>query len=127
MDMRTPLAQARGLGPAKSGGTSHWWAQRLTSLALVPLMLWFVVAVISLIGADHGAFVAWVSEPGTLLLLVLTIISLFYHLDQGMQVVVEDYIHGEAAKLTVLIAVKGFSYIGGIASPLAVLRVAFGS
>lgn len=127
MDMRTPLAQARGLGPAKSGGTSHWWAQRLTSLALIPLMLWFVFAAIGLIGADHAAFVAWVSEPGTVLLLVLTIVSLFYHIEQGMQVVVEDYLHGEAARVATLILVKAFSYIGGIACLLAVFRVAFGS
>ncbi len=127
MDMRTPLAQARGLGPAKSGGTSHWWAQRLTSLALVPLMLWFVFAVIGQIGADHAALVAWVSQPGTVLLLVLTIISTFYHIEQGMQVVVEDYVHGEGAKVSILILVKAFSYIGGIACLLAVLSIAFGS
>ncbi|NQU59369.1 MAG: succinate dehydrogenase, hydrophobic membrane anchor protein [Rhodospirillales bacterium] len=127
MEMRSPLAHARGLGPAKSGGTAHWWAQRLTSMALIPLMLWFVISALGLIGADHGAYVAWISDPGNTLLLVLTVVTLFYHSEQGLHVVVEDYIHSEAGKLTALIAVKAFSYIGGIASLLAIFRVSFGS
>ncbi len=127
MDMRSPLAQARGLGPAKSGGTSHWWAQRLTSMAMAPLMLWFVIAVSGLVGADHAAFVTWLSEPGNTLLMALTVVTLFYHAAQGLQVVVEDYIPGEGAKLTALIAIKAFAYIGGIASLLSIFRAAFGS
>lgn len=127
MEMRTPLAHARGLGPAKSGGTSHWWAQRLTSMALLPLMLWFVVSVLSLVGADHGDYVLWVSDPGNTLLLVLTVVTIFYHSEQGLHVVVEDYVHSEVGKITALIAVKAFAYLGGIASLLAIFRVAFGS
>jgi succinate dehydrogenase / fumarate reductase, membrane anchor subunit len=127
MEMRTPLAHVRGLGPAKHGGTSHWWGQRLSSLALVPLTLWFVLAALNLIGSSHADYVAWISDPGNTLLMVLTVIALFYHIEQGMQVVVEDYINGEVGKLTILIAIKAFAYIGGIASLLAIFRVAFGS
>lgn len=127
MDMRTPLARARGLGPAKHGGTGHWWAQRLSSLALAPLMLWFVVAVLGLVGADHAAFAAWLAVPGNMLMMALCIVALFIHINQGMQVVVEDYVHGEGGKLAALLAVKGFSAFGGAACLLALFRVAYGS
>lgn len=127
MDMRSSLAKARGLGPSKSGGVGHWWSQRLTSLALVPLTLWFVMSAIGLIGADHAAYTGWLQEPGTTLLMVLTVITLFYHIEQGLQVVIEDYIHGEGAKLSVLILAKAFAYISGIASLIAIFSVAFGS
>lgn len=127
MEMRSPLAHARGLGPAKNGGTAHWWSQRLTSMALLPLMLWFVVSALGLVGADHAAYVAWLSDPGNTLLMVLMVVTFFYHSEQGLHVVVEDYVHGEVGKLTALMAIKAFSYIGGIASLLAIFRVSFGS
>jgi succinate dehydrogenase / fumarate reductase membrane anchor subunit len=127
MEMRSPLAHARGLGPAKSGGTAHWWAQRLTSMALLPLMLWFVVSVIGLVGADHGAYVGWLSDPGNTLLMVLMVVTFFYHSEQGLHVVIEDYVQSEVGKISALMAVKAFSYIGGIASLLAIFRVSFGS
>jgi len=127
MEMRSPLAHARGLGPAKSGGTAHWWSQRLSSMALLPLMLWFVISALGLIGADHGTYVHWLSDPGNTLLMVLLVVVLFYHAQQGLQVVIEDYVHGEVGKLAALIALKAFCYIGGITSLLAIFRVAFGS
>jgi len=127
MEMRSSLAHARGLGPAKSGGTAHWWTQRLSAMALLPLMLWFVISVLGLVGADYAAFVDWISEPGNTLLMVLTVVCVFYHSEQGLHVVIDDYVHGEVAKLGALIAIKAFSYIGGIASLLAIFRVAFGS
>ncbi len=127
MEMRSPLARARGHGPAKSGGTAHWWAQRLSSMALLPLMLWFVISALGLIGADHAAYVGWLSDPGNTLLMVLLVGSNFYHAQQGLHVVVEDYVHGEVGKLTALIAIKAFCYIGGITSLLAIFRVSFGS
>ena len=127
MEMRSPLAHARGLGPSKNGGTSHWWAQRLTSMALLPLMLWFVISALGLVGADHNDYMTWVSDPGNTLLMVLTVVTVFYHSEQGLQVVVEDYVQSEVGKITALIAVKAFAYLGGIASLLAIFRVAFGS
>lgn len=127
MEMRSPLAHARGLGPAKSGGTAHWWSQRLTSMALLPLMLWFMMSAVNLVGADYGAYVSWMSDPGNTLLLVLMVATFFYHSEQGLRVVIEDYVHGEVGKMAALIAAKAFSYICGIASLLAIFRVAFGS
>lgn len=127
MEIRTPVAHARSPGPAKIGGSSHWLAQRLTSIALLPLMLWFVISALGLIGAGHAEFANWVSAPGNTLLMVLTVGTLFHHSEQGLQVIVEDYVHSEAGKIIALIAVKAFSYLGGIASLLAIFHVAFGS
>ena len=76
--MRSPLGRAIGLGSAKEG-VAHWWRQRVSALALVPLTLWFVIAVIGLIGADHAAFVAWVRSPMPAVFLVLLLVATFYH------------------------------------------------
>jgi succinate dehydrogenase / fumarate reductase membrane anchor subunit len=127
MEIRTPAAHARSPGRAKIGGTTHWWAQRLSSIALLPLMLWFVISALGLIGVGHAEFANWVSHPGNTLLMVLTVVTLFFHSEQGLQVVVEDYVHSEAGKIIVLIVVKSFSYLGGIVSLLAIFYVAFGS
>ena len=127
MEIRTTVAHARSPGSAKIGGTGHWWAERLSSIALLPLMLWFIISALGLIGAGHAEFANWVSDPGNTLLMVLTVVTLFYHSEQGLQVVVEDYVHSEAGKTITLIAVKAFSYLGGIASLLAIFHVAFGS
>ena len=125
MEMQTPLAQARGLSRHKQGGTSHWWAQRLSAMALAPLMLWFVFSALGLVGADHSAFVIWLSYPGNTLLMTLMVVTLFYHSQQGMKVIVEDYFHSVAVKLMTLIVLKAFAYIGGISSLLAIFRIAF--
>ena len=123
--MRTPLARVRGLGSAKEG-VHHWWAQRLTALALVPLTLWFVVSVAGLAGMDHAAAVAWIGSPAVTVLLVLLVTATFWHAQLGVQVVIEDYVHSEADKLVALIAVKFAAVLLAIASIFAVLRLAFG-
>jgi succinate dehydrogenase / fumarate reductase, membrane anchor subunit len=123
--MRTPLARVRGLGSAKEG-VHHWWAQRLTALALVPLTLWFVVSVAGLAGMDHAGAVAWIGSPPVTVLLVLLIAATFWHAQLGVQVVIEDYVHSEAVKLVALIAVKFAAVLLAIASIFAVLRLAFG-
>src|SRR3982074_3848513 len=92
--MRSPLGRAIGLGAAKEG-VEHWWRQRVTAVALVPLTLWFVIAVIGLVGADHAVFVAWARNPMTTVFIVLLLIATFYHTALGLQVVIEDYVHGE--------------------------------
>ncbi|HER27642.1 MAG TPA: succinate dehydrogenase, hydrophobic membrane anchor protein [Rhodospirillales bacterium] len=127
MDMSSPLARARGHGTSSEGGTLHWWGQRLTSIAMAPLALWFIYSAIGLVGADHGAFTSWISELGNLLLMSLFILTMFNHIGQGMQVVVEDYIHGEAAKIATLLALKGFIYIGGASALLSIFIVVFGN
>jgi succinate dehydrogenase / fumarate reductase membrane anchor subunit len=123
--MRTPLGRAIGLGSAKEG-VEHWWAQRLTAIALVPLALWFVASVIGLAGADYVAFTDWVAQPLVAVLLILLIVATFYHAQLGVQVVVEDYVHGEAAKLASLITLRFIVFAIGLAAIFAVLRIAFG-
>jgi succinate dehydrogenase / fumarate reductase membrane anchor subunit len=126
MKLRTPLSNVRGLGSAKDG-TNHWWMQRLTAIALVPLSIWFVVAVLCIAGADYSAARAWVASPVNSTLLIALIIALFYHAQLGVQVVVEDYIHTEWFKLSSLILLRFATAILAIASVLSVLRITFGA
>lgn len=124
MNMRTPISRVRGLGSAKDG-THHWWMQRLTGVALVPLSVWFVFSMIGLAGADHAAVTAWLAGPLTAVLMLLFIIATFYHLQLGLQVVIEDYVHGEAAKFVCLVGLKLGNFALGVAAVYAVLKVAF--
>ena len=124
--MRSPLGRAIGLGSAKEG-VEHWWRQRVTALALVPLTLWFLISVIGLVGADHAVFVAWVRSPMPAMLLILLLVATFYHLALGLQVVVEDYIHGEALRLGTLIVIRFLCVVFAIRGILAVLKLAFGA
>src|SRR5687767_8909659 len=105
MQFRSPLGKVRGLGSAKDG-THHWWMQRVTALALIPLAIWFVACVVALAGKDHMAFTAWVKNPLTATLLVLLIAATFHHAQLGVQVVIEDYVHHEGAKVTSILLVK---------------------
>jgi len=124
MEMRSPLGRVRGLGSTKTG-VQHWWSQRLTAIALVPLSLWFVYSVVALNGADHATFKAWLSAHGNLVLMLSFVMALFYHAYLGLQVVVEDYVHGETAKNTWIIIIKFAAFLSGLSCILAALRVAF--
>ncbi len=124
MSMRSPLARVRGLGSAKDG-TSHWWAQRLTALALVPLTLWFCISVIAMAGADHATVVAWIASPLVAGLLILLIVATFYHATLGLQVVIEDYVHSEMTKIGLLLAVKALAIVLTLAAVLSVLTLLF--
>lgn len=123
--MRTPMARVRGLGAAKEG-VHHWWMQRLTAIALVPLTLWFVVSVAGLAGMDHATAAAWIGSPPVTVLLVLLIAATLWHAQLGVQVVIEDYVHNEPVKLAALIAVKFAAVVLAVACIVAVLRLAFG-
>jgi len=125
VSLRSPLARARGLGAAHNG-THHWWAQRLTAIALLPLLLWFVVSVTSLAAADHATAAAWLRAPVNAILMLALIAALFQHMQLGLQVVIEDYVHGAAGKFVALITVKYGSVLLAIAAAFAVLKVAFG-
>ena len=125
MEMRSSLGRARGLGSANEG-VGHWWSQRVTAIALVPLSIWFVFAAISLMGADFAAFQEWIGVFGNALMMVLLVLVLFYHAHLGMQVVIEDYVSGEAAKVTVLLVVKFALFIMAASCVLAVFLVAIG-
>ena len=126
MKYRTPLSNVRGLGSAK-GGTHHFWVQRVTAVALVPLGLWFLVSLITLTSSDYNAAVAWLSSPLPTVLCLALIVATFYHAYLGMQVVLEDYIHSEGLKLVALLASKFAFALMGTASAVAVLRIALGS
>ncbi len=125
MNLRTPLARARGLGSAKEG-SHHWWHQRLTAIALVPLSLWFIFSLISMVGADYMTVVYWLRLPYVSVLLILFIVALFYHTVLGLQVVIEDYIDSEWQKIACIILVKFLGVIGVLASVLSILNVFFG-
>jgi len=122
--MRSMLGRARGLGAAKSG-TAHWWSQRATAIALVPLSLWFVASVIGLLGAPRAAVAAWAAGPITATLLLATIAALFQHLHLGVKVVIEDYIHAERPRMFWLLALKGLIGLMALASAVSVLKLAF--
>ena len=126
MTMRTALARVRGLGSAKEG-VSHWWAQRLTALALIPLTLWFAVSIIGLAAGDHAAVVAWVGHPAVAVLLIALIIAAFYHSQLGVQVVIEDYVHTEWLKLTGLLLLNFAAILLAMIGVFAVLRIALGA
>lgn len=125
MALRSPLGRVRGLGSAKEG-VSHWWAQRLTAIALVPLSFWFVISVIGLIGADYAEFDAWISTPGNAAMAVLFVAAIFHHAQLGLQVVIEDYVHHEGAKFASLITVKLLSLGLAAFTIVAVFQTAVG-
>ncbi|HEY0435071.1 MAG TPA: succinate dehydrogenase, hydrophobic membrane anchor protein [Phenylobacterium sp.] len=121
---RTPLSRARGLGAARHGA-GHWVSERVSSIALVPLTVWAAYGVIKLAGGDYDAAVAWVREPLNATLLVLTLAISFWHMQSGMRVVVEDYIHKTLTKSALLILNL---FVCGLAAALAIfsiLKVAF--
>ena len=122
--MRTPLGRVRGLGSAKSG-THHWWMQRVTSIALLPLTLWFVVSMLSLAGASFAqtrAFLAW---PVNAVLMLALIGLTFHHIAAGLQVVVEDYVRKDMQRIGALLVIKGGCWLMALVCAFAVLRVAF--
>lgn len=123
MSLRSPLARVRGLGSAKDG-THHWWLQRLTAVALVPLTLWFVVGVIGHVGADQAAVKAWMGSPIQAALMIAFVAVAFHHGQLGMQVVIEDYVHEEGWKVAGIVAVKLVSGILALAAIVSVLRLA---
>ncbi len=125
MSLRSPLARVRGLGAAKEG-VSHWWAQRLTALALVPLSLWFVASLATLAGADHAVVRAWVSSPLVASLLILLVVATLYHAYLGLQVVIEDYVHHEGAKLVWMLAVRVTCLVLATVGVLSVLVLLLG-
>ncbi len=125
MSMRTPLAQVRGHGSAKAGA-HHWWAQRLSAIALVPLFIWFVASLVAVGTADYATAIAWMRSPLNSALLVLLIAAMFYHAQLGMQVVFEDYISTHWLQVTSIILVRFLAILLAVVSIIAVLRVAWG-
>jgi len=125
MSLRSPLGRVLGLGAAREG-VHHWWMQRLTSVALVPLAVWFVVSLLTLPVLDHAAVVAWMRQSWTALLLILFVLVACRHSQLGVRVVVEDYVHAVGLKTLTLVLVSFVHVLLAAAGVLAVLRVAFG-
>jgi succinate dehydrogenase / fumarate reductase membrane anchor subunit len=124
-DLRTPLARARGLGSARDG-LHHWWAQRLTAIALIPLVVWFAISLVMLSGADYDVARAWIGSPLVMVLLILTISIGLHHGQLGIQVVIEDYVHGDGWKLALIVAVRFIAVVFGLAAVVAILRIGLG-
>ncbi|NKD77162.1 succinate dehydrogenase, hydrophobic membrane anchor protein [Haematospirillum sp. H1815] len=125
MTLRTPLSRARGLGSAHEGA-HHWWQQRVTAVAMIPLVFWFVASLASHVGADHAAMRGWLSSPLNATLLIALLVAVFHHAQLGLQVVFEDYVHCNAAKVAGIIVTKLLAVLFGIFSVVSVLMIAMG-
>ena len=125
-DLRSDLGRVRGLGSAKEGA-HHWWMQRVSAIALVPLSLWFVIALVGHMGADYAAMRVWLASPVTFALMALTVGVTFYHAQLGLQVVIEDYVHGEGLKIAAVLVVKFACALLALAAIVALLVIAFGA
>lgn len=123
MTLRTPIARVRHLGSAKDG-THHWWMQRVTAVALVPLSLWFVAGVIAHVGAELSAVQDWLGNPFNAAAMILFTGATFYHGQLGMQVVIEDYVHHEGLKVAGILAVKLLSTLLGLTCLIAIIQIA---
>lgn len=126
MNMRAPLARVRGYGSAKSGA-HHWWAQRLSAIALVPLLLWFVASLVFIATADYTTAADWVRSPYNSALLILLIGALFYHAQLGMQVVFEDYISTPWLQVASIILVRFLAMLLAVIAIVAALSIALGT
>jgi succinate dehydrogenase / fumarate reductase membrane anchor subunit len=124
--MRSALGRAIGLGSAKAG-VDHWWLQRVTALALVPLALWFVIAVVALAGADRAALLEWLRRPLPAVLMIMLLVATFYHGALGLQVVIEDYVSHEGTRFALLIANKLVAILFAALGVFAVLKLALGA
>ena len=122
--MSTPLGRVLGLGAAKSG-TEHFWRQRLTAVANVPLTIAFVFIVVALLGRNHAAVVQILGSPLVAVLMLLFILSVTMHMRLGMQVIIEDYVHDEGAKLVLIMANTFFAVAVALASAFAILTLSF--
>ena len=125
MGSGTNIGRVRGLGSARSGA-HHWWLERLTSVSTLVLFAWFLVALLRLPALDHETVVRWLATPIAAVPMLLLIVSTFWHLQLGLRVVVEDYVHGEGQKVLSLILINFLSIAGGALAFFAVLKIAFG-
>jgi succinate dehydrogenase / fumarate reductase membrane anchor subunit len=123
--IRTPLARVRGSGTAKSG-TEHFWRQRLTAVANIPLTIAALIILITLLGRNQAAVAQILGSPAVAIIMLLFVASITVHMKLGMQVIIEDYVQDESAKLTLLMANTFFSIAVGLAAVYGILKVSFG-
>jgi len=122
--METPLGRVRGLGSAKSGA-HNWWLERLTSVSTLLLFIWFLVALLRLPVLDFATVTEWLASPVTAVLMLLLIVSTFWHVKLGMQVIIEDYVHEEGGKLFCLVLLNFAVVAAAALAAVAVLKIAF--
>ena len=127
MEFRSTLSKVRGHGLSTGGGVAHWWAQRMTAIALVPLALWFIISSITLTGADYATFIQWIKTGGNSVLLILLTATMYHHGQLGLQVIIEDYIQNKAMHFTALIVVKLGSLFLAVYTVFSIVRLALGS
>ena len=125
MSLRTPMSRVLGTGPARGGAVHHGWVQRLTSVALVPLTIWLLLSLLRLPLADYAAVTHWIASGWNALWLALTIVVMAWHSMLGVQVVIEDYVHGAARKTAGLLLSQFAHWLTAAAAVYAVLRIAF--
>ena len=124
--MATPLKRVRGL-VAAHGGTETFWRQRMTAIANIPLVLFLIYAIVSHIGADYGTVRAYFAQIPVALLMLALVISAAIHMRIGLKEIIEDYVHGEGAKVAAILLATFFAAGVGLAAVLAILKIAFGS
>ena len=125
MSMETPLGRVRGLG-SSGEGAHHWWLERLTSLSTFLLLVWFAVSLVRLPMLDHATVTEWLAAPLVAVPRLLLVISTFWHLKLGLQVVVEDYVHEEGSKFFWLVVINFAAILAGALALFAVLKIALG-
>jgi len=120
--MRSPLGRARGLGAAKVGA-AHWWLQRVTALALLPLTLWFLCAMVRMIGASRDDVISWMAGPLPIVLMIALVVATFRHMTLGLQVVIEDYVQHDWLRVGSILLVKGIALLLALACIVSTLRL----
>ncbi|WP_410001589.1 succinate dehydrogenase, hydrophobic membrane anchor protein [Sphingosinicella rhizophila] len=123
--METPIARVRGLGSARSGA-HHWWLERLTSISTLVLFVWLLMSLLRLPSLDHQAVTTWLASPVAAVPMLLLIVSTFWHLKLGLQVVIEDYVHEDGWKLFSITLLNFLTIAGGALAFFSVLKIAFG-
>ena len=121
--LQTPLHKVQGLGPSHSG-TGHFWRQRVTAVALVPLGLWFAYAILGLVGTNEVAVLSFLSKPWNALLMAAFCTTLLYHMSLGLQDIVDDYVHSQGMKIFVLLVLRFFWIATTVTCIFAIIRVA---
>ena len=124
-EFRTPLSRVKGLGSAKEG-TTHFWRQRLSSLILIPLVLWFCFS-LAMMPVSHATLVSWIHQPAVAVALILLILSIFYHAQLGLQVVIEDYISSHSVRTASIIGMSFLCLLFGIIGVVAILKISLGA
>ncbi len=124
-NLSTPLSKVKGLGSAKEG-TGHFWHQRLTTLILIPLVLWFAFSIASM-PIDHATLTTWIRQPTVAIALILLILATFYHAQLGIQIVIEDYVSTHSTRTVSIILVNFLCLLFAIIGVVAVLKISFGS